>query len=103
MRTPEYSFFLVLLGIEYLFEFIAVWFGEDPLLHEVLEPLSCPDIGTFPIFHRSLSMPLPVFEVTIIVNHSSWSIGPSVALPLPRSVGARIYKTAMEGNLSRAI
>jgi hypothetical protein len=90
MRTPEYSIFLVLLGIEYLFEFIAVWFREDPLLHEVLEPLSCPDIGTFLIFHCSLSMPLPVLEVTIIVNHSSWSIGPSIALPFPRGVGAGI-------------
>jgi hypothetical protein len=103
MRTPEYTFFLVLQGIEYLFEFIAVCFVEDPVLHEVLEPLSGPDIGALPIFHRSLPMPLPVFEVAIIVNQSIWSIGPTIALPFPRGVGAGIYKTAMESNLSRAV
>ena len=103
MRTPEYSFFLVLQGIEYLFEFIAVCFREDPILHEVLEPLSGPDIGAFPIFHRSLPMPLPVFEVAIIVNQSIWSIGPTIALPFPRGVGAGIDKTAMESNLSWAV
>jgi hypothetical protein len=103
MRTPENSFFLVLLGIEYLFKFIAVWFREDSLLHEVLEPLSCPDIGTFPIFHRSLPMPLPVFEVAIIINQSVWSIGPTIALPFPRGVGSGIDKTAMESNLSWAV
>ena len=103
MRTPEYTFFLVLQGIEYLFEFIAVCFGEDPVLHEVLEPRSGPYIGALPIFHRSLPMPLPVFEVAIIVNQSVWTIGPTIALPFPRRVGPGINKSAMESNLSRTV
>jgi hypothetical protein len=45
-------------------------------------------------------MPLPVFEVAIIINQPVWSIGPTIALPFPRGVGSGIDKTAMESNLS---